>query len=189
MTKTKRMKNKAYDLSFYNFVSGEKILFDTNIWLYLFPPPGNPKKQMASLYSTAVGKLIEAKAEPVLDPMVLSEYLNRYCRIEWEGYYRANYPEFKDFRQSPDFQQVSGAVKTFAMRILKLSTICSVTSDAQGLQKALEEFATGKIDFNDAVLIDVCKKRGLKFLTNDADIRNGGVEILTINRSLLRACA
>ena len=38
------MNNKAYDLASYSFASGEQILVDTNIWLYLFPAPGNPQQ-------------------------------------------------------------------------------------------------------------------------------------------------
>ena len=90
------MKNKAYDLSSYTFSSNEQVLVDTNVWLYLFPAPGNPPHNFAQQYSTAFANLVSAQAQPVLDPMVLSEYLNRYIRLEWEGNYRTQYLKFKD---------------------------------------------------------------------------------------------
>jgi len=37
-------KNMVNNLSFYSFKCDEPILIDANIWLYLFPPPSNPKK-------------------------------------------------------------------------------------------------------------------------------------------------
>ncbi len=46
------MNNKAYDLSSYSFSRGEQILVDTNIWLYLFPAPGNPQLGFARQYSS-----------------------------------------------------------------------------------------------------------------------------------------
>jgi len=89
------MSNKVYDLSSYSFSSGEQILVDANIWLYLFPAPGNPQQSFARQYSAAFSRLVRAQAKPVLDPIVLSEYLNRYCRIEWEGNFKSQYRTFK----------------------------------------------------------------------------------------------
>lgn len=110
------MKNKAYDLSSYSFSSGEQILLDTNVWLYLFPAPNNPSISFAAQYSTAFSNLVSAQAQPVLDPMVLSEYLNRYIRIEWEGFYKLQYPKFKNFRNSSDFPVIASAGETFAKK-------------------------------------------------------------------------
>lgn len=182
------MKNKAHDLSSYSFSQDEQILVDTNIWLYLFPAPGNPPHNYAHQYSTAFANLVSAKAQPILDPMVLSEYLNRYIRIEWEGNYRAQYPRFKDFRNSPDFASVSSAAETFAKSILSFCQIHSVRADELDLNQALSAFSAGGEDFNDALLVDVCKKRNLKLMTNDGDFQDGGIEVLTTNRRLLRAC-
>lgn len=182
------MNNKAHDLAYYSFASGEQILIDTNIWLYLFPAPGNPHRLFAQQYSTAFSRLISAQAQPVLDPMVLSEYLNRYCRIEWEGNFRNQYPTFKQFRESADFHAVASSAQTFAGRILNFCQIHSVSPDELDLNQALSDFVSGQVDFNDALLIDLCKKRNLKLMTNDADFQIGGIEVLTTNPRLLRAC-
>lgn len=182
------MKNKAYDLSSYTFSSDEQILVDTNVWLYLFPAPANPSNRFASQYSNAFSKLVSAQAKPVLDPMVLSEYLNRYVRIEWEGNYKSRYPKFKHFRNSSDFLSIASAVETFAKKILSYCRIHAVSPEVLDLNQALTEFVSGQIDFNDALLVDLCKKRNLKLMTNDADFQAGGIEVLTTNSRLLRAC-
>jgi len=182
------MKNKAYDLSSYSFSSDEQILVDTNVWLYLFPAPTDPSNRFATQYSTAFSSLVSAKAQPVLDPMVLSEYLNRYIRIEWQGNYKSRYPKFKDFRNSSDFLSVSSAAETFAKRILNFCQIHSIPANELDLNQVLTEFSTGGVDFNDALLVDICKKRNLKLMTNDGDFQDGGIEVLTTNPRLLRAC-
>lgn len=189
MMRTRKMKNKAYDLNGYSFTSGERVLFDANIWLYLFPPPGNPSQHYATRYSKSVQDLLTAKAVPVITPIVLSEYLNRYCRIEWEGYYITSYPKFKGFRQSPDFLQIAQPAKKFAAKILSLSSVCQVDATTTCLEQALDDFSSGGIDFNDALLVDLCKKQNLKLLTNDGDFLKGGIEVLTSNPSLLKACS
>lgn len=182
------MNNKAYDLASYSFSQGEEILVDTNVWLYLFPAPGNPQQRFAGQYSSAFASLVSAQAQPVLDPMVLSEYLNRYIRIEWEGNYRSRYPKFKDFRNSQDFSAVASAAETFAKKILSFCLVHSLPADELDLQQALLDFASGQTDFNDALLVDICQKRNLKLMTNDGDFRRGGIEVLTTNPRLLSAC-
>ena len=109
------MNNKAYDLTSYSFSQGERILIDTNIWLYLFPAPGDPKQKFAKEYSSAFSQLVNAQAVPVLDLMVLSEYLNRYCRIEWEGRFKDRFSRFKNFRKSKDFLSVASSAQKFCI--------------------------------------------------------------------------
>ena len=120
--------------------------------------------------------------------MVLSEYLNRYCRIEWEGNFKAQYPTFKKFRQSADFRSVVSSAHVFASKILSFCQIHSVSADELDLNQALTDFASGHVDFNNTPLVDLCKKRNLKLMTNDADFQHGGIEVLTTNTRLLRAC-
>lgn len=182
------MNNKAHNLKSYSFSQGEQILVDTNIWLYLFPEPGNPKQRFAKQYSSAFSRLIKAQAQPVLDPMVLSEYLNRYCRIEYGGHFIKLYSKYKEFRQSSDFSAVASDAEIFASRILHLCQIHSVPADKLDLHQALHEFKSGQTDFNDAVLVDICKKSNLKLMTNDGDFLHGGIEVLTTNPRLLQAC-
>ena len=185
---TNQMKNKIHDLNIYAFSAEEKIVIDANIWLYLFPPPGNARQTFAIEYSKIFDKLMKAQAKPVLEPIILSEYLNRYCRIEWDGHYKKSYASFKEFRQSPDFPTIAGTAKTFAMKILKACTVDTLKIALADLEHVLAGFASGEIDFNDALLVEFCKKQGYKFLTNDSDFQSGGIEILTANPKLLRAC-
>ncbi|TWI73968.1 putative nucleic acid-binding protein [Desulfobotulus alkaliphilus] len=182
------MRNKAYDLSSYSFSSDEQILVDTNVWLYLFPAPTGSSNKLAAQYSTAFSNLVSAKAQPVLDPIVLSEYLNRYVRIEWEGNYKSRHPKFKDFRNSSDFSTVASVAEAFSKKILSFCQIHSIPANELDLNQALADFSAGKVDFNDAILVDICKKRNLKLMTNDGDFQNGGIKVLTSNPRLLRAC-
>lgn len=134
------MKNKAYNLSQYMFFTCEKILFDANIWLYLFPPPGNPQHYSAAVYSTHFARMLRDGAQPVLDPLVLSEYLNRYCRIEWEGKYKKAHIKYKEFRNSSDFKTVGKSAASFARKISSLCARHATSSEKLDIEKALREF-------------------------------------------------
>ena len=182
------MRNKAYNFSTYSFRIGDEILVDANIWLYLFPAPMNSQERFATQYSHGFSRMISDGAQPVLDPLVLSEYLNRYCRIEWAGQYNTQYPYFKDFRKSQDFQQVAQTASVFAKRILTMCSIHNTPAKDLDVAQAIDDFETAAVDFNDSLLVDVCRKHGFKLLTNDADFQSGGIEVLTTNPRLLQAC-
>ena len=188
MVKNIRLKNKAHDVSKYLFTHGEPVLFDANIWLYLYPAPSNPKRPEFYLYSPALSNMLMSSSKPVVDPIILSEYLNRYCRIEYEGNYRQKYSDYKTWRKSKDFVNVSLSAKTFALSIIDISNMNMLNSDSLDMKNVVGEFASGDVDFNDAVYIEICRRTGIKLMTHDADFKYGGIEILTANKKLLRAC-
>ena len=72
-----KTKNKAHDAASYCFRADEYILVDANVWLYLQPPATQPTPWWAKAYSGVFSRMLLAKARPVVDALVLSEYLNR----------------------------------------------------------------------------------------------------------------
>lgn len=182
------MRNRAYDLTTYSFSSGDKILIDANVWLYLYPPPSNSKSTFAASYSRAFATLIQNGATPFIDPMILSEYLNRYCRLEWVANFSSRYPKYKDFRNSSDFLSMASGAATLASGMLRNCKLHPMPTDQMDLKQAISDFGSGMKDFNDAVLTDICKQQNLKLLTNDVDFQTGSIEVITSNPKLLKAC-
>ena len=182
------MKNKAYDLSTYSFRKGEPLLFDTNVWIYLFPVPAARAYRYAVKYSSGLKSMLQVGAQPVVDALVLSEYLNRYCRIEWNANHKAKYRDFKAFRVSADFAPVGQAAVVYANRILKLAKRYDHPFSHTNITQVLIDFESGAGDFNDGLLVETCRHHGWKIVTNDSDFTVGGIEVLTTNPKLLRAC-
>lgn len=120
--------------------------------------------------------------------MILSEYINRYIRIEYNAVWASIYPRYKDFRNSADFSDVA---KDAIAGIKGLLSTCSLTgTDLPSLAftDILDVTETGIMDFNDAVLIENCRVNGWKLLTDDSDMELGGIDVLTANRKLLIKC-
>jgi predicted nucleic acid-binding protein len=182
------MRNKAHDTATYSFQQGEKILLDANIWLFLHPPVAQPPPYYSRKYSAALKKLLTAGAQPVVETLVLSEYLNRYLRLEFDVSWRGQYPKFKDFRRSTDFQTVAKDAVAEARQILKLAVAEDTPLAKADLTSVLTETETGSFDFNDGILVETCRLQGWKLLTDDSDMKLGGIEVLTSNPRLLAAC-
>ena len=180
-------KNKAHQASRYAFRAGEVVLIDTNVWLFLQPPPKQPAPGYAAQYSTALKNLLSAGARPVTEALVLSEYLNRYLRIEYAAW-TSRYRNFKDFRKSLDCRPVAKDAIANAKVILKLAAPQDTPLSQVDLPSILAETEAGTLDFNDGVLVESCRVRGWKLLTDDGDMKVGGIDILTSNSKLLAAC-
>lgn len=181
-------RNKAHNSVKYVFKEGEPILVDANVWLYLQPPASQPVPHFARHYSAAMKNLITAKAKAIIDCLVLSEYINRYVRIEYDAVYRGTYPKYKDFRTSPDFALVAKSAVAEAKHILSLAAAEDTSLSQVNVMDILNETEAGTLDFNDGMLVEMCRLRGWKVLTNDADMQLGGIEVLTTNPKLLAAC-
>ena len=182
------MKNKAHDLSAYTFQKEEPFLLDTNVWLYLFPAPSDKATGHAAGYSAATKNMLAAGCYLVMDALILSEYLNRYCRIEWSALHKRTYPDFKAFRKSASFQTVGQGAATFARSMLKLCTRHDHPFSTADVGCVLAEFEAGSSDFNDGLLAETCRHHNWKLVTNDGDFTAGGIDVLTTNPRLLAAC-
>jgi predicted nucleic acid-binding protein len=183
------MKNKAVDLMGYAFSAGEAILVDTNVWMYLAPPPSSVNNRAARIYSKAFANLLQQKAVAFVDALILSEYLNRYIRIEYQANWRYQYPDFKRFRQSVNASAVLGDAVVELKQIMKHASVCNTLLVDIDLADVLDHVQNGSMDLNDGLLVANCKRNGWKLMTHDGDMSSGGIEVLTANSNLLQACA
>jgi predicted nucleic acid-binding protein len=181
--------NRAFDALRYDFVAGQAILVDTNVWVFLHPPTAQPTSRWASVYSAVFARLLKSKAVPMADAIVLSEYLNRYLRIEYDAASRvAQYRGFKDFRRSADGRAVARRAVAEAYSILKNATLEDTSLSKIDHDAVLAGVEGGGIDYNDGILAENCRLRGWTLLTDDGDMTRGGIEVLTANQALLRKC-
>jgi predicted nucleic acid-binding protein len=182
------MNNKAHDLSAYAFSKDEPLLLDANIWLYLFPAPSDPNLAPAPAYSAAFKQILTTGAKLTIDPIVISEYLSSYCRIEFRVLFQKKYGAFKPFRKSPDFATVGHNAAFFAQQILKLCSRHDYPFTKIDIAQMLLSVESGTMDANDGLLIESCRHNGWKLVTHDADCTLGGIEVLTTNPDLIAAC-
>jgi predicted nucleic acid-binding protein len=180
--------NKAHDVTRYVFQAGENILIDANVWIFLLPPAAQPAPRFAGSYSAALKNLIAAGARPVVESLILSEYVNRYLRLEYEAFWSRHYRTFKKFRKSGDFSSLATAAIAEAREILRIAAANDTPFSQTDIAAILAETEAGTLDFNDGVLVETCRLRGWKLLTNDGDMSRGGIEVLTSYPPLLYAC-
>lgn len=78
------MANKIIAFRDFSVSSDKKYLFDTNVWMLLFCPLGNVKKDKQEKASKILRYIISGNASIILTSLVLSEFCNAYLRLAFE---------------------------------------------------------------------------------------------------------
>ena len=177
------MTYKATAVKQHNFTSKDKLFLDANIWFYVFGPhrPGDPK---AEIYSDVFNCILNAQCQIYIDVLVVSEFINAYANRKWKLTSPHLY-SFKVFRNSSDFKPVAQDIAADVKHVLKHCIRIESTFATLGIEDLLNDYATGDFDFNDQVIIEICKNNGFTLITNDSDFKTQEIPVLTANRKLL----
>ena len=189
------MPNQIHNAANYSFTEKDRICFDTNIWFYLLPSPAQKRDTCADAYTKTIHCIIRSNATIIVDISILSEYLNRYARMEWDAYEKdtatqEHFRRFKDFRNSDYFKPIAEGAARSASKIIarcKQMIIQPAVGDKFEIEHILEDYGAAKCDFADAVLAETCRIHQYKIFTNDDDFGriDYGIEVITHNSNLL----
>ncbi|MDF0552381.1 PIN domain-containing protein [Kamptonema sp. UHCC 0994] len=177
------MSNQVYNIQDYRFSSSDSILFDANVWLYIYGPQGESLPRLRSTYHLALRKIRGAKIPIFIDVLVLSEFINASARLVYNDLPQGIKPQdFKTFRQSNEFNSIASQIAKDARRILKKCERIDSGFESADLGGILSDYAVGDVDFNDKILAELCKAKNLKLVTHDADFKGEDLTVITANR-------
>lgn len=166
------------------------LLLDANVWVYVIAWPTGLARDASKDhgYSDGLKRFRASGARILVDSHVMSEVVNRMCRLCYNSKFTGIYKDFKCFRQSRDYVAVGQDLASIAGEILRIAE--PVDSCFAGIDRGwvVSQVEAGQMDFNDAFLVQNCAKNGWTLVTHDADITEGGIEVVTSNSKLLRIC-
>ena len=166
----------------------EHYLLDTNIWLFLYCPIGDSRRNIISKYSSFYNKLIKNHSTLYTTSLILSEFINRYLRMDCWINEKISRDKYKsDYRPSQAFS------KTF--KIIEQTVKEKILNQVKCLDDEMSKMSFDQIlhdsrrsDFNDAYVSNLVKGKGISILTDDYDfsklVRNH--KIFTGNPKSLR---
>lgn len=171
-------------------LSGRTIFFDTNILLFLFNPAidieSNSKKWQKD-YSGLFAEIVIQKHPRCTSLFVLSEFYNRYLRIEasiqTNTKSESDSREFKKFRNSDEGLLVDKSIKEIIRSKLPGSGLSYLDINFNQ-QEILNLLDMPGLDFVDRIIVETCKKKNLVLLTDDADFRDIDIPILSLNPNM-----
>jgi len=176
------MTHKATAIDSYDFKPEDELFLDTNIWMFVYGPqrPGDAK---AAVYSQALSRILAAQSRIYIDVLILSEFINTYARLKWNQ--TASHIKFKAFRNSPDFKPVAQDIAADVKLVLKHCLQIEDGFEVLDLDDLMDGYAAGECDFNDQIIVALCKRKGLKLVTDDGDFNAQEIPLVTANRRLL----
>lgn len=168
-------------------LKNKKILFDANIWIYIFCEIGEYNKFFVNTYSKAFYILLKSKNTIFTDLTILSEFINRYLKISCSNYVkRENLPSIdykRDYRITEDYKEAWATVCDIVRKkILSKSYIINTKYDQTSMARLLQEdqFET---DFNDNHIVNLCQVENMFLMTNDADFKDTNLNVITENKA------
>lgn len=174
------MSSNIMKTSSYKFAEGDKFLFDTNIWLYLYCPVGGYNQQLVNSYNNFYLDILKNKCDIYINSLILSEFFNSYCRIEFKIRRKQNpqlYRDYKrDFRNTSEYESLSSdIIKIIEQKILKRALRISDNFEKLDMDDIL--IASKSFDYNDKVIAKLCEEKNIKVVTNDSDFKKIGNKI------------
>ena len=179
------MPTDIYPIDTYKFAETETLFVDTNIWLYIYAPQA-PGDRRTREYSNALARILAAKSRIFIDALILSEFINRYARLTFNLRKNSGLViDFKEYRKSSDFKLVAKDIEISVRRVLKHCQRMESGFSTCDIERLLVKFSEGESDFNDQLMVELCKDKGFKLITHDQDFKDCGLTVLTANSRLL----
>lgn len=182
------MANKIISFRDFSPSSASQYFFDTNIWMLLFCPLGNIRKEKQERASKLLSYIISANGAIIITSLILSEFSNAYLRIafeQWRKLPRNVGGKFKtDYFKTEDAVANRRAITSAIYNIVSLKCVKKFPDDFNNtnLSNLLKNFQV--VDFNDCFIMECCKKSSFILITDDKDFEkvDSGINIVNLNK-------
>lgn len=160
-------------ISKYTVGPTEEFFFDTNVWMFIFAPLAGAKPDKQKAYSSLLKEIITRGATIWINSQVVAEYVNRSLRMEFDQWktrtknYGADYK--RDFRPTADYLSTLQDTKSQISAIMNKSMKCSDSFHTVNVDAIISSMGKS-LDYGDAIIIDLCKQKKCKLVTDDSDI-------------------
>ena len=161
-------------------------ILDTNILFLLYPYNRLSKKAQTNLdfYNKTFIKIIKQNKKVIIPTLVISEYINRYLRMD---FYNKQNDKIEDFKK--DYRDKDISNKPYKEALVNINDLlslfgASMCSNSLTKQEFIKFSEEKKQDFNDFVIKTIAKNNKYTVITHDRDFINYKDEIQLISKFL-----
>ncbi len=170
----------------------DEYFFDTNVWIYIYGSIAASNANIQQVYGSLLRAILSRNSTIWINSLVISEYINRMLRLEFENWKRNNggfYQRIsldvndafkKYFRPTNDYTLALTNIDNQVNDILKIATRRPDDFNAVNIQKIIQGMSSN-VDFNDSYIIDCCRRYNYILVSHDRDMQNfsNSIRILT----------
>jgi predicted nucleic acid-binding protein len=165
------MAAKVIDIAEYSPKALDVFFFDNSVWMYLFCPLGNYNSNKQRYYSSFLKSIQTSRSTIFISSLVLSEFANRYLRMDFERWKEENnYPTAIFKKDFIGIERYSETIEEIKRNINQIMSFCDKSHDnfnAIELNSIFKHLSV--IDFNDSYYIELAKLGKWKIVTDDRD--------------------
>lgn len=177
------MAAKIIDITQYSPKSLDIFFFDNSVWMYLFCPLGSYNSNKQKYYSAFLQSIKTSGSTIFISSLVLSEFTNRYLRMDFERWKDETNNFTADFKNEfIGTTRYSNTIIEIKRNINQIMMFCEKSSDnfnAIELDSIFQHLT--EIDFNDSYYIELAKISNWKIVTDDKDF----IKCLTHNLEII----
>ena len=160
----------------YNINTNDNVFLDTNILIFLFSPDFvHSKEYQVDTYSKIFEKLIENKSAMYINSIVISEFLNRCLRIDFNKNYQDsnNTKDYKkDYRSSDEYKRTLAILLKELNKMFNEFKIKQLDDGFSNFDTITEFKNSTELDFNDLIIARNVIDNSFKLLSDDRDFDN-----------------
>ncbi len=173
-------------ISTHRFRARDRLILDTNIWIYV-ENPGDPRDRRTAIYSQALKAIRQAGSRIYIHEIILSELVNVLTHQEFHraGLDRKKW-DLRKFQKSAQFQAAAVGIANLLRGIIDRCEVAHVKIAKPQLANILQKFATSRCHVNDLLIAEVCRSGDFTLVTHDAGFCDQRFRLLTENEKLLR---
>lgn len=149
----------------------QTFFLDNNIWMFLLCPIGNSSSAKQKSYSSFIEKAKSNGASIVVSSLVLSEFTNRYYRLDFElwknEFNRFDATYKKDYVGSSRYSETTEAVAASVRGIMKMAMPWADNLNSMNIPRLLGNLSV--CDFNDSYYAELVADQKWILVSDDSD--------------------
>jgi len=162
-------------IDMYKIDKNDRVFIDTNILIFLFSPDFvSSSDYQIDKYANIYSKLLEKKCELFINSHVVSEFINRCLRIDFEKNFQdekktKNFK--KDYRGSSQYKETLSIILKELNKFMSLN-VSQIDDSFSSFDINSEYKENDNSDFNDLIIARNVIDNKLKLLSDDRDFSN-----------------
>lgn len=177
------MKNEVFSLRNFEIKTNQSFFFDNNIWMYLFCPIGDYKRDKQINISKFLDQVIDKNNSIIINNLILSEFSNACLRLDfnlWKNENQFPIANFKnDYFTTDRAKEARLTISNSIRKILKIADRYPDSFNALNIDNILTYYKS--MDYNDAIIYNECRSKKWILVSEDSDFLNlAGLKMIKV---------
>lgn len=167
-------------------VMSDSYLFDTNVIFDLYGM-GATSSPFRDVFSKLLNKILSDGGKVFSTTVILSEFINLTLRssLNWYNEEQSTDLNMKRYRKTEHYWDAAQGASDEAALIIGETTFIDSNFSLDEIMLISDQVASDSLDITDLIISQICEKNDLVLVTNDADFKSTGLNIITANPKLV----